>query len=108
VAGSVALVGFGFDSFIEVVAAVVVLWQLGGVSEAKEQRALKLIGLSFFVLATYIVIESSRDLLTQAKPEQSAVGLVVAALSLIIMPLLAIAKRRTGRQLGNAALVAAA
>jgi divalent metal cation (Fe/Co/Zn/Cd) transporter len=106
VAGSVALVGFGFDSFIEVFAAVVVLWQLRGVSETKERRALKLISLSFFVLAAYIVVESGRDLLTEAKPEQSTVGIVLAVLSLIVMPLLAIAKRRTGQQLSNAALVA--
>lgn len=106
VAGSVALVGFGFDSFIEVFAATVVLWHLRGVSEEREQRALRLIAVSFFALAVYIVIASGRELLTEARPAESMVGIVLAAVSLAVMPALAILKRRTGRQLVNAALIA--
>lgn len=86
VAGSVALVGFGFDSVIEVAAAAVVLHRLyaeirhGQVDEAKERRALRFIAVTFFALAAYVVVEGVRDLLTEARPETSVppvAGLVV-------------------------------
>jgi divalent metal cation (Fe/Co/Zn/Cd) transporter len=110
-AGSIALVGFGFDSSIEVVAAAVVVWQFraevrGGIDEAREQRALRLIAVTFFVLAAYVTVEAVRDLLIGAEPETSVVGIVMAGLSLVVMPTLALAKRRVGRALASATLVA--
>lgn len=105
-AGSIALVGFGFDSLIEVFAATVVVWELRGVGVERERLALRLIAVSFYVLAAYVLIESVRDLAIRAEPEESVPGLVLAALSLIVMPLLARAKRRTGRAMASATLVA--
>ncbi|MGH9013999.1 MAG: cation diffusion facilitator family transporter [Acidimicrobiia bacterium] len=111
-AGSIALVGFGFDSSIEVVAATVVVWHFraeergGGVDEARERRALRLIAVTFFVLAAYVAVEAVRDLVIGAEPETSRVGIVVACLSLLVMPTLALAKRRVGRQLGSPTLIA--
>lgn len=106
VAGSIALVGFGFDSLIEVFAATVVVWELRGNGEGRERLALRLIAISFFVLAAYVAIESVRDLAIRAEPAESVPGLVLAALSLVVMPLLARAKRRTGLAMGSATLVA--
>ena len=104
VAGSVALTGFGFDSLIEVFSAGVVLWQLNGLSEERERRALKLIGASFFVLAAYITIESVRDLFSSQQAGESIVGIALAALSLLVMPSLATAKRRTAERSGSTTL----
>ena len=106
-ASSIALIGFGLDSVIEFFSAAVLVWQLrGAVSEERETRALRLIAVSFFVLAAYLTIESITDLVSQHRPGQSAAGIVVTAAALVIMPLLALAKRRTGQQLGNQALIA--
>ena len=105
-AGSLALVGFGLDSFVEVFAGGVVLWQLRGVPEERERRALRLIAVSFFALAVYVVAEAARDLLAGSEAGESAVGIVLAAVSLIVMPMLAFAKRRVGRRLGNPVVVA--
>jgi divalent metal cation (Fe/Co/Zn/Cd) transporter len=110
-AGSIALVGFGFDSTIEVFAAIVVVWQLrsdqrGGVDEERERRALRLIAVTFFALAAYVTVEAIRDLTADIEPNTSVVGIVLASLSLVVMPTLAVAKRRTGQQLGSATLVA--
>jgi len=105
-AGSIALVGFGLDSGVEVFAGSVVVWQLRGLSEEKEQRALRLIAVSFFALAAYTITEASRDLLDGDHAATSLVGVVLAAVSLLVMPALAVAKRRTGRQLGNKVVVA--
>ena len=104
--GSVALVGFGLDSFIEVLAGGVVLWQIAGVDENRERRALRLIGGSFFILALYVTVEAVWDLVSGAEAGDSTVGIVLAAVSLLVMPLLAFAKRRTGRRLGNPVVVA--
>jgi divalent metal cation (Fe/Co/Zn/Cd) transporter len=110
VAGSIALVGFGFDSTIEVMSAVVVVWQFQGelrqgYDEARERRALKLIAVSFFALAIYVAIESMRDLLfTGEAADDSMVGIVLAAVSLVVMPALAWAKRRTADALGSPTL----
>jgi divalent metal cation (Fe/Co/Zn/Cd) transporter len=107
VASSIALIGFGLDSVIEFFAAAVVVWQLsGGVSEERETRALRLIGGTFFALAAYLTIESITDLVSQHRPEQSTAGIAVTAAALVVMPLLALAKRRTGQLLGNRTLVA--
>jgi divalent metal cation (Fe/Co/Zn/Cd) transporter len=110
-AGSIALVGFGFDSTIEVAAASVVVWQFraelrGGVNEDREWRALKLIAVTFFVLATYVSVEAVRDLTVAESAEPSTVGIVLASVSLAVMPTLAWLKRRTGRQLNSRTLVA--
>jgi divalent metal cation (Fe/Co/Zn/Cd) transporter len=108
IASSVALVGFGLDSVIEFAAAAIVVWQLHGEGQEldRETRAVRLIGVTFFALAAYLTVESIRDLAGHARPEQSISGLAVAAAALIVMPLLAVAKRRTGAALGNQTLIA--
>jgi len=106
IAASIALVGFGLDSVIEFFAAAVVVWQLRGDGEERESRAVHLIGVTFFVLAAYLAVESIRDLIGHARPEQSIPGLAVTAAALIVMPGLAVAKRRTGQALGNRTLIA--
>jgi divalent metal cation (Fe/Co/Zn/Cd) transporter len=105
-AGSIALVGFGLDSLVEVFAGVVVLWRLRGDDQERERRALRLIALSFFALAAYVVAESTRDLLAGAEAEESVVGIVLAVVSLLVMPALAVAKRRTGRAMDDPVVVA--
>lgn len=111
-AGSIALIGFGVDSYVEVFAGGVVLWRLSKehlgqhVSEAAERRATRLIAVTFFALAIGIGAESVRKLVTGSQPEESVVGLVLAVVSLIVMPLLARAKRRVGVALGSQALQA--
>ena len=107
IAASIALIGFGLDSVIDFFAAAVVVWQLRGTaSEERETQALRLIGGTFFALAAYLTIESITDLVSQHRPEQSTAGIAVTGAALVIMPLLALAKRRTGQQLGNQALIA--
>ena len=105
-AGSIALVGFGFDSVIEVFAASVVIWELRGVGEDRERRALRLIAISFFVLTAYVGSQALLDLLTRAEPHESVPGIALATASLVVMPVLAIAKRRTGEAMASAALIA--
>jgi divalent metal cation (Fe/Co/Zn/Cd) transporter len=109
-AGSIALVGFGFDSMIEVLSAWVVVWQFrgelrGGYDEERERRALRLIGVTFFVLAAYVSFEAVRDLLfVDGEADESTIGIALAAASLVVMPLLAWAKRRTADQLSSPTL----
>lgn len=109
-AGSLALVAFGFDSIIEVLSAWVVVWQFrgelrGGYDEERERKALKAIAVTFFVLAAYVVFEAGRDLLfTDGQADESTIGIVLAALSLAVMPTLAWAKRRTATDLGSPTL----
>jgi divalent metal cation (Fe/Co/Zn/Cd) transporter len=111
-AGSVALVGFGFDSGIEVAAASVVLWRLradirgGEVDEALQRRALRFVAVTFFVLAGYVVVEGVRDLVTGAAPDTSPVGIALTGASIVVMPLLARAKRRAGEAMGSRLVVA--
>jgi divalent metal cation (Fe/Co/Zn/Cd) transporter len=107
-ASSIALTGFGLDSVIEFFAAAIVIWQLRGenAGQERETRAVRLIGVTFFVLAAYLVIQSTRDLVTSAQPRTSVPGLAVAAAALLVMPGLALAKRRTGQALGNRTLIA--
>jgi divalent metal cation (Fe/Co/Zn/Cd) transporter len=106
IAGSIALIGFGLDSVIEVFAASVVVWELKGAGEERQRRALRLIGASFFILALYVTIEAGRDLIVRAEAAESPVGIALAAVSLVVMPALALGKGRTGRQLGSPTLIA--
>jgi len=107
VAGSSALVGFGLDSFAEVSSALVVIWQFRSrMPEARERLALRLIAVSFFALAGWVAFSAVRSLLGPGEPTPSAVGIGLAAVSLVVMPLLVWAKRRTGNELGSATVVA--
>jgi divalent metal cation (Fe/Co/Zn/Cd) transporter len=107
VADSTALVAFGLDSTVEVASGLVILWQFGHpMPEERERLAQRLIAASFFALAAWISFEAGRALLTQDAPEASLVGIVLAALSLVVMPVLSSAQRRTGRELGSGAVVA--
>jgi divalent metal cation (Fe/Co/Zn/Cd) transporter len=106
-ASSTALVGFGLVSLVEVSSAAVVIWQFRWrVPEDRERRALRLIAMSFFALAAWVSVEAARSLLGQGEPEASPVGIGIAVTSLIVMPVLVWAKRRTGRELGSATVVA--
>lgn len=107
VAGSAALIGFGLDSIVEVASGLVILWQFRHrLPESREQQALRLIALSFFALAGYVAQDSVRALLSGAQPDASPVGIALAATSLVIMPFLSWAQRRTGRALHSNAVVA--
>jgi Predicted Co/Zn/Cd cation transporters len=107
VAGSVALVGFGLDSLVEVSSGLVILWQFRHrLPETRERQALRLIGASFFALAAYVTIESLRALAGNARPDASPIGIALAATSLLVMPFLSWAQRRTGRVLGSGSVVA--
>jgi divalent metal cation (Fe/Co/Zn/Cd) transporter len=106
IASSIALVGFGLDSVIEFAAAAVVVWQLRGNGEERAARAVRVIGVTFFVLAAYLAAEGIHDLVLRTRPGQPIAGIAVTAAALLVMPSLALAKHRTGRALGNRTLVA--
>lgn len=107
VAGSVALVGFGLDSVVEVTSGMIVLWQFRHrLPESRERQALRMMAVAFFALATYVTVESVRALLSGADPDASPVGIGLAVASLLVMPVLSRAQRRTGRALGSNAVVA--
>ncbi|QIK77346.1 cation transporter [Nocardioides piscis] len=107
VAGSVALVGFGLDSVVEVSSGLIILWQFRHkLPESREQQALRLMAFSFFALAAYVTFESVRALTSGHDPDPSPVGIGLAAASLVIMPFLSWAQRRTGKALGSNAVVA--
>ncbi|WP_433274351.1 cation transporter [Actinosynnema sp. CS-041913] len=107
VASSTALIGFGLDSVIEVASALAVAWQFSGADpEARERVALKVIAVSFFALAAYVTVESVRSLVAAEPAAPSTVGVVLAAVSLLVMPFLSHAQRRAGRELGSAGAVA--
>jgi divalent metal cation (Fe/Co/Zn/Cd) transporter len=104
---STALIGFGLDSVIEVSSAAAVAWQFSGPEpEAREKTALRIIAVSFFALAGYVTIESIRSLSGAAEAGHSAIGIGLTTASLVIMPLLSWAQRRTGRELGSRSAVA--
>ena len=106
-AGSVALVGFGLDSIVEVSSGLIILWQFRHpLPEARERTALRLMAVSFFALAAYVAVESVRALASGHSADPSSVGIALAAASLVIMPFLSWAQRRTGRALGSNAVVA--
>jgi hypothetical protein len=107
VAGSVALVGFGLDSVVEVSSGLIILWQFRHrLPESRERQALRLMAFSFFALAAYVGFESVRALLGDRDPDDSPVGIGLAVASLVIMPFLSWAQRRTGKALGSNAVVA--
>ena len=106
VAGSIALIGFGLDSAIEGFASIVIVWRFTGwrtLSHEAELRAQKLVAVQFFILAPYVAYESGRALIEGSRPEESMVGIVLAATSLILMPMLGRAKQRIGARIGSSA-----
>ena len=108
-AASIALVGFGLDSIIETASGLTLLWrfkQRGLEEEVAESRAVKVVGLTFFGLAAYVGYEAVSDLWLRQEAEFSLPGFILALVSLVVMPLLGIAKRRTARKLSSRALAA--
>jgi divalent metal cation (Fe/Co/Zn/Cd) transporter len=110
-AASVALIGFGLDSFIEVTAAGILLWRLrlpehDETVERRETTARRIVGLTFIVLAAYIGAQTLYSLITSAEPDPSNVGLVLSIVALIVMPTLGLLKRWNARRIGSRALIA--
>jgi divalent metal cation (Fe/Co/Zn/Cd) transporter len=107
-AGSIALVGFGVDSLIESTSGGILLWRLASPAhgESREQLALRLVGVSFFLLAAYVCFEAVKSLVQSEEPNASVPGIVLAVASLIVMPLLARAKRKVAANISSHALVA--
>jgi divalent metal cation (Fe/Co/Zn/Cd) transporter len=110
IASSTALVGFGLDSVIEVSSAAAVAWQFSArdpaVREAREHRALRIIAVSFFALAVYVSVDAATAFVAGHRAGESTPGIVIAALSVAIMPVLSYVQRCTGRELGSASAVA--
>lgn len=107
-AGSIALVGFGVDSVIESSSGAVLLWRLreGARGEQRERIALRFVGVSFLLLAAYVGFDAVKSIVRREPPEASYAGIVVAVLSLIVMPLLARAKRKVAAQINSRAMTA--
>ncbi len=107
-AGSIALVGFGVDSLIESLSGSVLLWRLSSPAhdESREKIALKLVGMSFLILAAYVAFDAIKSILAHEPPQVSLVGIGLSVVSLIIMPLLARAKRLSAANLGSRAMKA--
>ncbi|MDF9808241.1 divalent metal cation (Fe/Co/Zn/Cd) transporter [Streptomyces sp. HB372] len=109
-ASSTALIGFGLDSVIEVSSPTAVAWQFSArdhaVRQAREQRTLRIIAVSFFALAAYVTVDAIRALAGTGEAKRSILGIVIAALSLAVMPFLSAARRRAGRELASASAVA--
>lgn len=107
VAGSAALVGFGLDSVVEVLSAAAVAWQFSAPDpERRERPAMRTIAIAFFALAAFVTVESVRALVGGSAAAHSPVGIVLTAVSLVVMPVLSWVERRTGRELGSASAVA--
>jgi divalent metal cation (Fe/Co/Zn/Cd) transporter len=107
IASSIALIGFGLDSVIEVSSAAAVAWQFAGPDhERREKVALRVIAVSFFALAAYVTVEALRTLVGGHQPEHSSVGIALVSISIVVMPFLSWAQRRAGRELGSASAVA--
>jgi len=107
VAGSIALVGFGVDSAIEVFASLLLVWRLyAGVRV--ETRALQFVGVSFLLLAVYVTVDALKAMVAREAPRESMIGIVLAAASVVVMPLLARAKRRVADAIGSRAMHAEA
>jgi divalent metal cation (Fe/Co/Zn/Cd) transporter len=112
-AGSIALVGFGLDSFVESLSGGVMIWRFrphANLTEEEEERlekkAIRLVGYTFFILAAYVLYESVKKLLFQEAPAPSLLGIIIALVSLIVMPGLFYIKYQTGKSLGSASLMA--
>lgn len=114
-AGSIALIGFGVDSFVETISGAVLIWRLSAEASGRldeeavervEQRAERLVGAAFLILAAYVGFEAVRSLLTNEEPQPSPIGIVLTAMSILVMLWLARAKRATGLALESRALVA--
>ncbi|MGW2413763.1 cation transporter [Streptomyces tubercidicus] len=110
IASSTALIGFGLDSVIEVSSAAAVAWQFSArdhaLREAREKTTLRIIAVSFFALATYVAVDTIRALAGTGEADRSLPGIVIAALSLVMMPFLSAAQRKAGRELGSVSAVA--
>src|SRR5882724_3878223 len=109
IAGSISLVGFGIDSFIEVTSGVTLLWRMTvdadvDSRERNEKLSLSIVGICFIALALYITYEALSDLISKTAPKYSLPGIVLACVSLVVMPLLSSAKRKVGRAMGSAAM----
>lgn len=109
IAGSISLVGFGVDSFIEVASGGTVLWRMSVDAdverrERNERLSLRIVGICFLILAAYVAYESVADLLTRKAPEQSIPGIILACVSLVVMPILSRKKKEVGSELGSAAM----
>lgn len=100
-----ALAGFGLDSLIEIFASIIVVWELTGAGKERERQALRLIGIAFFCLALYILIQSAVLLLSGSRPHTSLPGILWLAATLVAMLLLAWGKRVTGERIGNPVLI---
>ncbi len=106
-ASSTALVGFGLDSIVEVTSALAITWQFAHHNPAeREHRALRIVGYSFFALAAYVTVDAVLSLLWGREAEHSSLGIGLAALSLLVMPIASVVERRTGEELGSASVVA--
>ena len=114
-AGSIALIGFGVDSFVETISGAVIIWRLMAETRGRhdeeaveriEERAERLVGIAFLLLATYVAFEAIRTLINQEAPDASPVGIVLTAVSIVVMLWLARAKRRVGEALGSRAMMA--
>jgi divalent metal cation (Fe/Co/Zn/Cd) transporter len=108
-AGSISLVGFGIDSFIEVTSGAALLWRMAGDADVRQRErreavTLRIVGWCFLALATYVCIEAVSDLFTGSRSQPSTIGVALAAVSLAVMPLLSHAKRKVARSLGSAAM----
>jgi divalent metal cation (Fe/Co/Zn/Cd) transporter len=109
VAGSISLVGFGIDSFIEVISGTTLLWRMTVDADVRrrernERLGLRIVGICFFSLASYIAYESCSDFVSRKAPERSIAGIILACVSLVVMPILAHAKKKVGYELGSAAM----
>jgi divalent metal cation (Fe/Co/Zn/Cd) transporter len=109
IAGSISLVGFGIDSFIEVTSGGVLLWRMSVDAdcqsrERNERLTLRIVGVCFLGLAAYVIFESGSDLIRRKAPEHSIPGIVLACVSLVVMPVLSRAKKRVGADLGSRAM----
>jgi divalent metal cation (Fe/Co/Zn/Cd) transporter len=105
-AGSPALLGFGIDSFVESLSGVVMIWRFSAAGEHRERAAIRLVGVSLIVLAAYVAYESATALYYVEPPERTIVGLVIAAISLVTMPVLYLLKRRTAADIKSRSLAA--
>ena len=108
-AGSISLVGFGIDSFIEVISGIVLLWRMAVDADVRrrernEQLSLRIVGVCFLALAAYVAYEAISDLVNRQVPERSIPGIVLACVSLVVMPLLSRAKKKVANELGSSAM----